>query len=112
MTAMGSKIVQPEWRLWGGKLQLDLYGQRMKLELMQVGERLSLEMDPPGLDAVRSFIKQNYPDMTNHTAGIVTSVRFGGAEFIFENEWDAPYLLSNSSDGDELLRSICRHIGK
>ena len=83
----------------------------MKLELMQVGERLSLEMDPLGLEAVRSFIKQTYPDMANHTAGIVTLVRFVGAEFIFENEWDDPYLLSKSSEGDALLRSICNRIG-
>ena len=82
----------------------------MKLELMQVGERLSLEMDPLGLEAVRSFIKQTYPDVTNDTAGIVTLIRFGGAEFIFENEWDDPYLLSNSSDGDDLLRSIFTRI--
>jgi len=42
----------------------------MKIELMQVGDRLSLEMDPAGLDAVRAFIGQTYPDLTTRVAGI------------------------------------------
>lgn len=81
----------------------------MKIELMQVGDRLSLEMDPPGLEAVRAYIEQNYPGLMTRTAGIVTVVRFGGSQFIFENEWDAPFLLSETADGDGLLKAICNH---
>jgi len=83
----------------------------MKIELMQVGDRLSLEMDPAGLDAVRAFIGQTYPDLTTRVAGIATQIYFAGSEFLFENEWDDPYLLSKTAEGDELLRAIWRHFG-
>lgn len=78
---------------------------------MPVGERLSMEMDPAGLEAVRSYIQRTYPDLTTRMAGIVTLVRFSGAEFIFENEWDDPYLLSKTQEGDDLLRSIREQVG-
>ena len=78
---------------------------------MPVGERLSLEMDPAGLEAVRSYIQWTYPDLTTRLAGFVTLVRFSGAEFIFENEWDDPYLLSKTPEGDDLLRSIREQVG-
>ena len=76
---------------------------------MQVGDRLSLEMDSAGLDAVRAFIGQTYPDLTTRVAGMVTLICFAGSEFLFENEWDDPYLLSKTAVGDELLKAICRH---
>ena len=72
---------------------------------MQVGERLSLEMDREGLEAVRSFIQQAYPDAKIKVSGTYDKVCFGGSEFLHENEWDAPYLLSQSREGDELLRA-------
>ena len=78
----------------------------MKVQLVQVGDRLSLEMDVAGLEAVRSYVKRTYPDATTKTAATYSSVRFGGSEFLHENEWDEPYLLSRSADGDSLLRSI------
>ena len=81
----------------------------MKVELKQVGNRQSLEMDPPGLDAVQAYIGKTYPDLMTRAAGIVTMVRFAGSEFIFENEWDAPFLLAETEEGDELLRTICSH---
>lgn len=92
-----------------GNRSLELQAQRVKLELMQVNERLSLEMDPTGLDAVRAFIDQTYPDVATRVAGVVTLIRFGGCEFIFANEWDEPCLLSKTAAGDELLRSIRKH---
>jgi hypothetical protein len=81
----------------------------MKVELLHVGDRLSLEMDPPGLAAVKAYIEKTYADLMTRTAGIVTLVRFAGAEFIFENEWDEPYLLAETAEGDDLLKAMCNH---
>ena len=81
----------------------------MKVELRQVRERQSLEMDLEGLEAVRAYLEQTYPDLKTRTAGIVTLVRFAGSEFIFENEWEEPYLLAETVEGDGLLRTVYRH---
>jgi len=81
----------------------------MKVELRPVGDRLSLEMDPPGFEAVKAHIEKTYADLMTRTAGIVTLVRFAGSEFIFENEWDEPYLLAETHEGDDLLRAISNH---
>lgn len=83
----------------------------MKIELMQVGDRQSLEMDPEGLEAVRAYLGQTYPDLKTRTAGIMTLVSFGGSEFVFENEWDEPFLLAETAAGDDLLREVCTHFG-
>jgi hypothetical protein len=81
----------------------------MKVELTQVSDRQSLEMDPEGLEAVRTYLEQTYPDLKTRLVGVVTLMRFAGSEFIFENEWDEPYLLADTPEGDDLLRSVCRH---
>ena len=68
-------------------------------------------MDPDGLEAVKAYIEKSYVGLMTRTAGIVTFVRFAGCEFIFENEWDEPYLLAETAEGDDLLRAICKHFG-
>jgi len=78
----------------------------MNVQVVQVGDRLSLEMDAAGLEAVWSYVKRIYPDATTKTAATYSCVRFGGSEFLHENEWDEPYLLSRTAEGDALLRSI------
>lgn len=82
----------------------------MKIQLMQVGERLSLGTDPEGYKAVRNYIERAYPEMTTKTAGTYTRGRFGGAEFLHENEWDDPCLLSQTLAGDELLKGIAAQL--
>ena len=81
----------------------------MKVQLMQVGERVSLEMDPEGLDAVRAFIGRTYPDVRVNIAGSHDRVGFGGCEFLHENEFDEPYLLSQSAEGDNVLTAVASH---
>jgi hypothetical protein len=83
----------------------------MKIELVNVGERLSLEMDPEGFEAVRSFIKRTYPDLKVKIAGSYDRVRFAGSEFLHEKEWDDPYLLSQTAEGDDLLKDIAAKVG-
>ena len=78
----------------------------MKVQLIQVGERLSLEMDSAGLEAVQSYVQRTYPEAITATVATFSRISFGGSEFLHENEWDEPYLLSQTAEGDALLRSI------
>jgi hypothetical protein len=82
----------------------------MTVFLIKVGDHLSLEFDTSDLDAVRAYIREKYPDVSAQPAGVIaTTVRFGGEEFTFQNDWDDPCLISGSSNGDELLRAIQAH---
>ena len=81
----------------------------MPVSLLKVGDNLSLEFDISDLQAVKSYIRERYPDVTSKAAGIATVVSFGGEDFTFQNEWDDPCLISRSVRGDELLRVIQAH---
>jgi len=63
-------------------------------------------MDAEGLEAVHSYLKRTYPDVATKIGGTYSRVSFGGAEFLHENEWDEPYLLSRTSEGHALLRLV------
>lgn len=78
----------------------------MAVALLAVGEHLSLEFEADDLPTVRAYIRERYPDWKATPAGIATVVRFGGEDFTFQNEWDDPCLLSSTTRGDELLRTI------
>ncbi len=81
----------------------------MRVQLVQVGERLSLEMDAAGLIAVKSYLERTFPDTTAAASATYSRIRFGGSEFLHENEWDDPCLLSQTPAGDSLLRSVAEH---
>jgi len=81
----------------------------MKIALVQVGDRLSLEMDAVGFDAVWALVEQIYSDVQVAVAGSHDRVRFGGAVFLHENEWDQPCLLSQTPEGDALLKEVAGH---
>jgi len=81
----------------------------MSVSLLNVGEHLSLEFDATDVDAVRSYIREQFADVSSAMAGIATIVNFGGEDFTFQNEWDDPCLISCSGKGDELLRYIHAH---
>ena len=81
----------------------------MAFSLLSVGEHLSLEFDTSDLEALRSYIRDCYPDMSSRAAGIATVVTFGGEDFTFQNEWDDPCLISSSGKGDQLLRAVHTH---
>jgi hypothetical protein len=85
------------------------YRAGMPVSLLTVGEHLSLEFEPTDVDAVQSYIREQYPDVRSKAAGIATIVKFGGEEFTFQNDWDDPCLISHSANGDELLRDIHAH---
>ena len=85
------------------------YYPDMSVSLLKVGSRLSLEFDTSDLDAMRSYIGERYAEVSSKAAGIATIVMFGGEEFMFQNEWDDPCLISQSAKGDDLLRALHAH---
>lgn len=67
---------------------------------------LSLEFETADVPAVRALIRDRYgpPDVEQ---GVALSVlRFGGAEFVFQNEWDDPCLIASTIEGDRILREL------
>lgn len=81
----------------------------MSVSLLNIGDHFSLEFDTSDLDAVRSYIRERYEEVSSKTAGIATVVTFGGEDFTFQNEWDDPCLISHSVKGDDLIRAIHAH---
>jgi hypothetical protein len=81
----------------------------MSVSLLNVGDHFSLEFDTSDRDAVRSYIRERYGEVSSKAAGIATVVTFGGEDFTFQNEWDDPCLISHSVKGDDLLRAIQAH---
>ena len=82
----------------------------MAFSLLQVGERLSLDFETSNLETFWSHLRQHHPDMRTKMSGIYTVVTLGGERFLFGNEWDDPCLISETSEGDELLRAIHRSL--
>jgi hypothetical protein len=78
----------------------------MTVTLLAVGEHLSREFETDDIDAVRALIRASYADWKTAPAGIATAVRSGSEDFTFQNEWDDPCLISSSTRGDELLRTL------
>jgi len=66
-------------------------------------------MDPEGLDAVRAFVERTYPDVRFSLAGSYDRVRFGGCDFLHENQFDEPYLLSQTPKGDQVLTALANY---
>jgi hypothetical protein len=60
----------------------------MKVQVIQVGDRLSLEMDAAGLKAVQSYVQRTYSDATTKTVATFSRISFGASEFLHESEWD------------------------
>lgn len=78
----------------------------MPVTLLKAGGHLSLEMAPGDLDRVGRCIRELYPDSDSRTAGRAKVYSFGGCEFVFQNEWDDPCLISNSAEGDAILEAL------
>jgi hypothetical protein len=78
----------------------------MPVTLLNAGDHLSLEFEEADLDRVRQCIRQLYPATTSRRAGIATLYSFGGCEFVFQNEWEDPCLISKSHEGDAILQTL------
>jgi hypothetical protein len=78
----------------------------MPITLLNAGDHLSLEFEVSDLSRVGPCIRELYPTTTSRWAGTVKVYSFGGCEFVFQNEWADPCLISNSNEGDAILRSL------
>ncbi|WP_206539698.1 hypothetical protein [Leisingera sp. ANG-S5] len=68
--------------------------------------RLSLEFSASDLTAVREAIESIYgvPEITAYPA--CASVKFAGCMFVFQNEWNDPCLISQSEEGNRILKDL------
>ena len=67
---------------------------------------ISLEFDTNDIPVVAAGIKSLFGDATQEQFVLCSSIGFGGSEFIFQNEWDDPCLISTTVEGDECLRRL------
>lgn len=81
----------------------------MPFSLLKVEDNLALEFDTSDLVAVRKYLRQTFPEMNSQVQGIEAVVTFGGEDFIFQNEWDDPCLVSISAKGNNMLRALYEH---
>ena len=65
-----------------------------------------MEFEESDLMRVSSVVRENYPDVASRWEGIVQVISFAGCEFVFQNEWEDPCLISGSSEGDVILRNL------
>lgn len=73
--------------------------------------RVSLEYQPEDEAAVRAAIVALYgvPEPVRD-AGVAVVLRIGGAEFICQDEWDEPCLISRSTEGDRIAAAIMHRV--
>ncbi|AZV76695.1 hypothetical protein EBB79_01455 [Parasedimentitalea marina] len=66
----------------------------------------SLEFELEDRPCVASAIKERYgiPEETMHI--MCTEYYFGGSQFVFQDEWDAPCLISTSHNGNQILKML------
>jgi len=72
----------------------------------------SLEFGPDDLDAVRLAIRALYGRPESDGNPFITTLRFGGASFAYQNEWDDPCIVSGSSEGDAILKGLHAHLAE
>ena len=66
---------------------------------------VSLEFGPSELDAVLSGLR-GYGQLRREARTTYELLTVDGEQFIFENEWDEPCLISKSARGDAMLREL------
>jgi hypothetical protein len=66
----------------------------------------SLEFEPSDLPRVRAAINERYGQPRQRDYPASSSLRFGGCDFVFQDEWDAPCLISSSSEGGDILKAL------
>lgn len=74
------------------------------------GGTLSLEFETSDLPRVREVIKAAYGKIEIESYPICASVKLGGCEFVFQNEWNDPCLISKTAGGSQILTSLFKHL--
>lgn len=79
----------------------------MPISLLELySGHLSLEFRESDIPAVKKSIEQLFGEIAQIQYVMVSEIKFGGASFTFQNEWNTPCLVSGSAEGDECLRQI------
>jgi hypothetical protein len=65
-----------------------------------------LEFEEEDIAHVVEGIRAEFGKAEQKQFAMASEVRFGGATFVFQNEWQDPCLISSSLQGDQCLRQI------
>lgn len=79
----------------------------MTISLIELGTvGLSLEFEEADMPRVISAIHALFGKMVRTPYVMASEIAFGGASFIYQNEWNDPCLISRSAEGDDCLRRL------
>lgn len=67
---------------------------------------VSLEFDPADLPIVKAAIEGLFGSIAIKQFPMAADIKFGGADFTYQNEWNDPSLISGTDLGDQHLRRI------
>ena len=70
----------------------------------------SLEFETADIERVNTTIIELYgrPIISRHATCM--NYIFGGCDFTFQTEWDDPCLISDSSEGDNILKKLHKRL--
>lgn len=76
------------------------------MEILELGDgRVSLELEQADLAGVLEALRR-FGDVRREEKATYDILHLGETQIIFENEWDAPCLLSTDRRGAAILRSL------
>lgn len=79
----------------------------MAFNLLQLShEHYSLEFDPKDMKLVTEVIQSNYENPQVKHYATCMSIKFSGCDFVYQNEWDDPCLISQCSSGAQILKTL------
>ena len=67
---------------------------------------VSLEFDPDDTNQVLGAIHDHYGKPWNRQNITHIDFKFGGADFILLDEWDAPCLIASTQEGTDILKAL------
>lgn len=80
----------------------------MTIELLELQDGgTSLEFEEADIAAVLDVAHARFGKLEVERHVLHAIYRFGGCEFIFQNEWDDPCLIAGGPEGVEILRALC-----
>ncbi len=83
----------------------------MTVSLLELSEGgCSLEFEPEDLPAVKAAIHALFGKVRIESHVITSTVRFGGEDFTFQNEWDDPCLITSTAAGEAMLRRLAERL--
>lgn len=74
--------------------------------LALTGGGMSLECEVSDIPRLKEAIRAEYGHAKVDRQAVHIDYTFGGATFIFQNEWDDPCLISSSETGASVLKHL------